>query len=272
VPHGVRDPDDEDAWRGVELELRGALAASYFGRGRYQLAIDTSDAVLKDAEALRMMELVLLVRHRLAELNLALGRYDEVERHVDAMIATARQLGNETGEAVARVVRAKGLRLRDDAAGALAELELASGLVVGGDWYVHQPQLLTIRSACLVSLGRLDEAERLLEEASDAAGASGVPEWTAAVRLVHASLLLARGDADAAADEAADAARTFEAEWAYFEQAQALRLQAQAHLEAGNRGTAAYFFSQSAAVFERIGNAEQSERTLGSAEAATVTA
>ncbi len=272
VPHGVRDPDDEDSWRGVELELRGALAASYFGRGRYQLAIETSSSVLKDAEAMRMLELALLVRHRLSELNLALGRYDEVERHVDAMIATARQLSNETGEAMAHVVRAKGLRLRDDPAGALAELEVASRLVAGIDWYVNQPQLLAIRAACLVSLGRLPEADELLDEASDAAGSSGVPEWVAAVRLVHASLLLARGDADAAADEAADAARTFEQEWAYFEQAQALRLQAQAHLEAGNRGTAAYFFSQAAAVFDRIGNTEQSQRTLASADEATVAA
>ena len=80
-------------------------------------------------------------------------------------------------------------------------------------------------------------------------------------RSALARLALAQGNPDLAADEAGDAARIFEAEWAYFEQAQALRLEAQAHLSAGNAGTAAHYFTLAAAVFERIGNAAQAGRT-----------
>ncbi len=261
IPRTSRDREEIEAWKSVELELRSALAASHFGRGNYQRAITLAEEVLVDAQGLHQLDLQLLVLERLAEMNLAVGSYDAAERYVEEMIVLARSVGNEAGEAVALVVRARILRLNDDPAAALAELDRAQALVADHDWFTGHPQMLAIRAASLIALNRLDEAADLLAAADEVATTSGIAEWAAFVKLIHARLALAQGNPDLAADEAGDAARIFEAEWAYFEQAQALRLEAQAHLTAGNAGTAAHYFTLAAAVFERIGNAAQAGRT-----------
>ena len=261
LPRGTQDRDEEEAWHTVEVELRSALAASYFGRGEYKQAIDIAEGVLRAAEKLDMLDTVLLVQDRLAEMHLAMGHNDKAFDYADQMEKTARDLSNESGLAMAHVVRARTLRLQDDNDGALRELDKAEALVKQFSWFADQPQMLAIRAAALIGLNRLDEAKALLDQADDVAATSGIAEWAAYVKFIRARLDFASRDFDAAADKAGDAARVFEQEWAYFEQGQALRLVAVAHKAAGNESAAQYAFKQALDIFERIGNTPQAEET-----------
>jgi tetratricopeptide (TPR) repeat protein len=261
LPRGSQDRDENEAWKTVEVELRSALAASYFGRGEYGKAIEIATEVLQVAEKLDLMDTVLLVQDRLAEMNLAIGHYDKAYEYADKMERTAKELSNESGLAMAHVVRARALRLQDDNGGALRELEKADALVEQFSWFSDQPQMMAIRAAALIGQHRLDEAQALLDTADDIAATSGIAEWSAYVKFMHARYEMALRNFDAAADMAGDAARVFEQEWAYFEQAQAIRLVALAHLAAGNTGTAQHHFKQALEIFERIGNETQARQT-----------
>lgn len=261
LPKGGASREEADQWKTVEVELRSALAASYFGRGEYHKAIALAEEVLTAAKALDMADTVMLVEDRLADMHLAIGRYDRAEHYARAMEATAREVSNESLLAMAHVIRARALRLQNDDAGALRELDTAERLVTEFEWFSERPQMMAIRAAALIGLRRLDEAKALLDQADDIANASGIREWMAFVKLMHARYDLATGRYDAAADLASEAARIFGEEWAFFEEAQALRLVGLAHKCAGNASTAQFYFGNALRLFERIGNAAQADAT-----------
>ncbi len=261
LPRGGQDRDEADAWRSVEVELRSALAASYFGRGEYVRAIALAEEVLDVARRLDLTDMVMMVQDRLADMYLAVGRYDKAREYARLMEHTGRQVSNETLVAMAHVVYARILRLQDDNEGALRELDRAEALIQALQWFPERPQMMAIRAAALIGLNRLDEAQALLAGADDLAANSGIREWQAFARFMRARLELALDRYDTAADMASEAARIFEEEWAYFEEAQALRVAARAHREAGDRSAAAHCYRQAIAIFERIGNASQAQST-----------
>lgn len=143
----------------------------------------------------------------------------------------------------------------------MRELDRAEALIQALQWFPERPQMMAIRAAALIGLNRLDEAQALLVQAEDLAANSGIREWQAFARFMRARLELAFGHYDTAADMASEAARIFNEEWAYFEEAQAPRLAARAHREAGDRSAAALCYRQAIAIFERIGNAPQATST-----------
>lgn len=261
LPRGSQDRDEEDAWRSVEVELRTALAASYFGRGEYQRAIALAEEVLRVAEALDLTDMVMAIQDRLADMYLAVGRYDKTLDYARLMEKTGREVSNETLIAMSHVVYSRLLRLRGDNEGALRELDKAEALIADLRWFAERPQMMAIRAAALIGLGRLDEAEALLAQAEGLAANSSIREWQAFARFMRARLELARGHHDEAANIASEAARIFGEEWAYFEEAQALRLAAQAHRAAGNPSAAAHCYRQAIGIFERIGNEDQASST-----------
>lgn len=261
LPRGGQDREEEDAWRSVEVELRSALAASYFGRGEYARAIALAEEVLDVARKLDLTDTVMMIQDRLADMYLAVGRYDKAQEYAQLMERTGREVSNETLVAMAHVVYARILRLQDDNEGALRELDRAEALIQALQWFPERPQMMAIRAAALIGLNRLDEAQALLVQAEDLAANSGIREWQAFARFMRARLELALGHLDTAADMASEAARIFNEEWAYFEEAQALRVAARAHREAGDRSAAAHCYRQAIAIFERIGNAPQATST-----------
>ncbi len=254
LPRGSQDREEDEAWKTVEVELRSALAASYFGRGEYKKAIEIAEDVLAVATKLDMLDTVMMVQDRLAEMYLAIGRYDKAHDYADKLQHTAHELSNESGAAMAHVMRARALRLQDDNGGALRELEKADELVQQFSWFADQPQMMAIRAAALIGLQRLDEAKAILDQADEIAATSGIAEWAAFVKFMHARYEFALRHYDAAGDMAADAARVFDEEWAYFEEGQALRLVAEAHKAAGNLSTAQHYYKNALDIFERIGN------------------
>jgi hypothetical protein len=143
---------------------------------------------------------------------------------------------------------------------------MAQKLVSEFEWFPERPQMMAIRAAALIGLRRLPEAHVLLEQADDIANSSGIREWMAFVKLMHARYNIAIANYDVAADLASEAARIFGEEWALFEEAQAIRIVARAHKHAGNPSAAQFYYGNAIERFERIGNAPQAQATRKEAQ------
>jgi tetratricopeptide (TPR) repeat protein len=265
MPKAAHDRDEEDAWKMVEVELRSALAASYFGRGEYKKAIELAEDVLTVAEKLDLADTQMMVQDRLADMHLATGQYAKAEDYADRMLKTGRELSNESLMAMAHIIRARSLRLQDDNGGALRELDQAEKLVNEFQWFAERPQMMAIRAAALIGLQRLAEARALLDQADEIVNTSGIREWMAFVKMMHARYEVATHNNETAADMATEAARIFNEEWAYFEEAQAVRIIGRAHKQAGNASAAQHYYRQAIELFERIGNLAQAKMTKAEA-------
>src|SRR5207253_7034476 len=100
----------------------------------------------------------------LAQLNLTLGQYEQATDDIKTIIETAQQLSNESLAAAAYLVAGRALIYEEKPAAALRQLEEAERIVLQTKFYAAQPQLLALRSVALINLGRLDEAQPVLDQ------------------------------------------------------------------------------------------------------------
>lgn len=182
----------------------------------------------------------------LAVLSVHRGQFEEAER----LFADARAEAESAGEdrLVGMIEQNVGvlLNIRGDLAGALERYEAAlAGFRSAGD-AAMQASVLNNCGTMALRLNRWDEAERCFAESLDIARSAGLPSLVNSIRLNAADLAVRRSQWELVEDAATGQAERARVTGSRLDEAQAMRLEGLAALDAGSLADAEHLLSNAA--------------------------
>ena len=245
----------------ARLQLMNSLALACAASGNYIRALVIYEEILVSARELNLLDMLARLLPSVANLYLMLGDYDQAKERAREMIDMATEMSSESLMAMAHLIAGRSLIYQSKPYAALRQLDQAAQVASKLKFFAAKAELLALRALALIRLGRVDDAQEPLDQSAILAESSGSREWVAYSFVIHAELLLAKGNAEKAVSMAQNATQIFHEEGARFEEAVSLRTLGHACRALGQAEQSASAYEHARELFAAMGNDEQADRT-----------